>query len=348
MFTIAAVALAASLPVIDSIHIVSRWVGLGNPRATTYTILRRGDYYERDLSRVSQIAVNRFAAAITAAPVERSTALRRLAAPEWLMARASERHGDVSVPVCSPEAKRLLDEHLSDPEEAVAAFDQYFSARWTDDYPFISIDVTFHDQKTIHLESHAQPALMLPWNVGNAQTWNPDIPRAVVDLLPSGAEPRLTDDSLASAYVEEVAEEMRSQIDDLEERCLHRSFLAEVEKQFEIIRIYHGSPGWFTAYVRRSDFPANLVLTLVIRDDDKPGAQAKLERTIQRISAYVDLVHDYIGKHPEKHFAIWCADGVSVEGNDHAVRISEYDPASGIVSNPRIVLPDGSVTKDGG
>jgi hypothetical protein len=188
---------------------------------------------------------------------------------------------------------------------------------------------------------------MLPWNVGNAQTWNPDIPRGVVDLLPSGAEPRLTDHSLASAYVEQVAGEMRSPIDDLEERCVHRSFLAAVEKRFEIIRVYHGWPGWFTAYVRRSDFPANLVLTLVIRDDDKPDAQAKLERTIQRVSAYVDLVHDYVGKHPEKHFAIWCADGVSVEGNDRAVKISEYDPASGIVSHPRIVLPDGSVTENG-
>jgi hypothetical protein len=139
---------------------------------------------------------------------------------------------------------------------------------------------------------------------------------------------------------------MRAPLDDLEERCVHRKFLAAAEKEFEIVRIYHGWPGCFTAYVRRADFPANLVLTLVIRNDDKPEALAKLERTVQRASGYVDLVYDYIGKHPEEHFAIWCVDGVSVEGNDRAVRLSEYDPASGIVSHPRIILPDGKVTED--
>lgn len=347
MFSIAALAVAASLQAIDSIRIESRWGGLGEPSATTYTIVRRGDHYARRSVTVPQNAIDRFVAAITAAPVERKTAMRALATRDWLMARASEPDDDVSVPVCSPEAKRLFEQHLADPEQAARALDRYFSARWTDDYPFISVDVTFHDRQAIHLESHAQPALMLPWKVGNATTWNPEIPRAIADLLPSGAEPRLTDRNLASAYVTQVVQEMRGPIDDLEERCVHRAFLAAVEKQFEIVRVYHGSPGWFTAYVRRADFPANLVLTLVIRDDDKPDAQAKLERTVQRTRAYVDLVQDYVGKHPEKHFAIWCADGVSVEGNDGAVEISEYDPASGIVSHPRIVLPDGRVTEDG-
>jgi hypothetical protein len=59
-----------------------------------------------------------------------------------------------------------------------------------------------------------------------------------------------------------------------------------------------------------------------------------------------DELRDFVSRQPETHFAIWCSDGVSVEENDRAVRISQYDPASGIVSNPRIVLPDGSVTED--
>lgn len=346
MFSIAALALAASLPVIDSIRIESRWGGLGNPSAKTYTIVRCRDHFERRSGTVPQDAIDRFVAAITAPPVARQTALRAVATREWLMARASEPHEDSPVPECSLEAKRLFEQRLADPEEAHGALGRYFSSSWTDDYPFVSIDVTLHDRQTIHLESHAQHALMLPWNVNNAETWNPEIPRAIVGLLPSRAEPRLTDRNLSSAYVEQVAQDMRDAIDDLEERCVHRSFLAAVEKQFEIVRVYHGSPGWFTAYVRRSDFPANLVLTLVIRDDDKPDAQAKLERTVQRTAGFVDLVRGYVGKHPAKHFAIWCADGVSVEGNDHAVEISEYDPASGIVSHPRIVFPDGRVTEE--
>jgi hypothetical protein len=84
----------------------------------------------------------------------------------------------------------------------------------------------------------------------------------------------------------------------------------------------------------------------VIRNVDKSDAQAKLARTVQRSSAYIDLARNYVHKHPEKHFAIWCADGVSVEGNDGAIEISDYDTKSGIVSNPRIILPDGRVTRE--
>ncbi|HEV7428732.1 MAG TPA: hypothetical protein VGQ46_20440 [Thermoanaerobaculia bacterium] len=346
MFCIAVFGLAASLPVIDSIRIEARWGGLGQPSATTYTIVRRGDHFRRRFAAVPQDAVDRFVAAITAPPLAKKEALRSLATPEWLLGRASEPHHDAAVPVCSPEAKRLLQQHLANPEEALKALNRYFAARWTDDNPFMSVDVTFHDRKTIHLESRAQPALMLPWKVGNVETWNPEISRAIAGLLPEGAEPRLTDRRLATAYVEEVVQNMRDKIDDIEERCVHRNFLAAVEKQFAVVRVYHGSPGSFTAYVRRTDFPANLVLTLVIRDDERPDAQAKLERTVQRTKRYVDVVRGYIAKYPKKYFAIWCVDGVSVEANERAVSLSEYDPASGIVSNPRIILPNGSVIED--
>jgi hypothetical protein len=107
-----------------------------------------------------------------------------------------------------------------------------------------------------------------------------------------------------------------------------------------------GSPGWFTAYVRRAGFPANLVLTLVIRNDDKPDARAKLDLSVQRSTAYVNRARDYVGKHPARHFSIWCADGISVDGNDRAIRISDYDTESGMVSNSRIILEDGSVVPE--
>jgi hypothetical protein len=229
---------------------------------------------------------------------------------------------------------------------ALKTLDEYFSGGWTDDYPLILVDVIFHDRQAIHLESRQQPALMLPWTVGKSETWNPDIPRAIVDLLPRGAELRLTDRSLATAYVQEVLRGSSDKLDDLEERCIHHVFLKAVEKKFEVVRIYHGSPGDFTAYVRRADFPSNLVLTLVIRDVDKPDARAKLDRTVLRSEAFVDQARGYVGKHPDRNFAIWCADGISVEGNEGAISISDYDAESGIVSNPRIVLPNGSVIQD--
>lgn len=340
-------AMPASRPVIDSIRIDSSWRGLGKPRSATYTILRHGNRFSRMLSRIPRHAVDRLLTAVTSPPVDRKTAIGSLVTREWLAARSSESHNEASVPVCSPEAKHLLRQKLSDPREAERALNQYFSAGWwTDDYPFISVNITLHDGRTIHLESNRQQALMLPWKVGKLETWNPEIPRAIVELVPSNAEPRLSDRNLANAYVDEVVSDAGYQLENLEERCVHHDFLQAVEKRFEVVRIYHGSPDWFTAYVRRADFPENLVLTLVIRDDVKPDALTKLELSVRRSKAYVNLARNYVEKFPKRHFAIWCADGVSVEGNDRAIEVSDYDAKTGIVSNPRIILPDGTVTRN--
>jgi hypothetical protein len=218
MFSIAAAVLAASLPTIELVRIESSWVGLGKPAEQTYTITHRGDHYDDGSATVPQAAVDRFAAAIIAAPVDRQTALRRIATREWLRARASEPN-DTAGPVSSPEAKRLFAERLANPESAIATLDRYFTDRWTDDYPTVSIDVTFSDRHTVHLESWSQPALMLPWKVGAFETWNPELPRAIVALLPPNAEPRLTDRHLAEDYVHAVASEMRGRLEELEERC---------------------------------------------------------------------------------------------------------------------------------
>jgi hypothetical protein len=40
---------------------------------------------------------------------------------------------------------------------------------------------------TVHVESHVQQALMLPWKVGGVETWNPELARAIAALMPAGA-----------------------------------------------------------------------------------------------------------------------------------------------------------------
>lgn len=362
MLTIAIVALAASLPVIDYVRIESRWDGLGEASAETYTIVRRGDHYDRDDAVVSPDAITRFSDALAAKPVDRASALPSIVTREWLTSNVNDSHVAGS-PVCSPEGKQLFERHLVDPSSALKALDHYFSLSWTDDYPSMSVDVTFHDRHRLHIESRAQHALMLPWSVGQAETWNPELPRAIAALMPAGVAPRLADRRLGYAVAEQVWFEISDELEDLEERCIHRNFFAAVERVFEIVRVYHGSSGWFTAYVRRADFPENLVLTLVIRDADTPAALAKLDRTTQRIGAYVDVVRTYVVGHPEKHFAFWCADGVSVDANDvhifddakaarvkavadRAVSLSDWDPASGYVQHPRYILPGGEVIDD--
>ena len=329
LLAIAAFAVAASTPVINSIRIESRWGGLGTPSDKTYTID----------TRRSPKAVERFAAAIAAAPVGRQAAMRDIATPEWLM-QARQYEKNSYVPVCSAEAKRRFEERLADPAFARKLLDRHYRASWTDDNPSFFVDVTFHGGRKVHIESHAQHALMLPWSVGGVQTWNPELARAIAALLPADAERRLGDAMLATAILDEIQDALTYELDPLEEACIHKDIAAAVERVFEIVHIYHGSPGDFTAYVRRKDFPPNVVFTLVVRDSEKPGALAALDRTVQRIGAYIDLVRPYLAAHPQTQFALWYVDG------DAEAELEDYDPRSGIVSHSRPVFPNRGVVDE--
>jgi hypothetical protein len=337
---------ATSLSKIASIRIESRWAGLGEPRVSTYLVARSGNHYVRGSKRIPDALVEQFSAAIASEAMDRSTAIRSFATPEWLAAHPSDSLNDASSPRCSPEARSLLSKYVRDPDEASLTLESYFTSRWTDDFPSMYVQVQFQDGSSIQLESTSQLALMLPWKVGEVKTWNPGISRTLADLLPRHSETRLSDGRLAADYVELVARRNRGEIDTLEERCIHRRFIASVEKLFEIVRIYHGSPGTFTAYVRRPEFPENLLFTLVIHDAEKPDARKRLDLAYQRSSDYVDLARSYVASRPNTDFAIWSSDGVSVEGNDRAVKISEYDVRTGIVRNPRVILPDGSLMQE--
>lgn len=354
-------AIATFAATVDSVRIESRWGGLGTPSDTVYKIVRHGERYRRGRAAVSPDAVEHLVSVIEAAPVERQAAIRAIATPEWLAEVAHAPHEYAAgVPACSDEAKQLFERRISDPAFALRVLDSHLRSVHTDDNPFVTVDVALHDGRTLHVESDAQPALMLPWRVNGADTWNPGLPRAIAALLPPGAEPRISGEILASRFVQDAAMEMRYELDEIEERCIHREIVAAVERAFEIVHVYHGSPGTFTAYVRRAGFPPNLVLTLVIRDSEKPGAQAKLDRTLQRLPGYLDVVRGFVAAHGEKSFALWCADGASVNAAEphfydkateaplkrnaeHAVRLMDWEPHTGYVSHERFILPDGSV-----
>src|SRR5262245_15218461 len=115
MITLAALAAATSLPVIDSIRIESAWSGLGEPSRATYWIVRRGDHYQRRSAPIPQAAIERLLAAVSSPPIDRNTGIQNLLTPEWLQAYSSESPSYLRVPRCSPEAKQLLKQYLADP-----------------------------------------------------------------------------------------------------------------------------------------------------------------------------------------------------------------------------------------
>jgi hypothetical protein len=340
-------AIATFAATVDSIRIESRWGGFGMPSDVVYKIARHGDRYVRRRQPVSPEAVERLVSAIEAASLDRQAGLRAIATPEWLDAVVHQPHPNAyGVPVCSDEAKRRFAQRAADPDFAASMLGRYFSQSHTDDYPAVIVDVVLHDGRKLHVESQAQQALMLPWRAGGVETWNPELPRAIAALLPKGVESRLTDEHLQSDYAGEAARELEQQLDELEARCVHRDIVAAVEGVFEHVYVDSGSTGDFVAFMRRSDFPPNLVLRLVITGSEKPGALTKLDRTVQRLPGYLDVVRSFVAAHPEKSFAIWCVDGRSVENNDRAVRLMEWHLASGSIDHARVILPDGEVREE--
>lgn len=66
--------------------------------------------------------------------------------------------------------------------------------RWTDDYPFVVLQIVFRDSPPIVMSSNSQMALMLPWQVGVParrpdaslkQNWSVPLSRALKALVPS-------------------------------------------------------------------------------------------------------------------------------------------------------------------
>ncbi|WP_369940676.1 hypothetical protein [Xanthomonas medicagonis] len=65
--------------------------------------------------------------------------------------------------------------------------------RWTDDYPFVVVQILFRDAEPLVISSDSQMALMLPWHVGvpdrraraqAPQNWSVPLTRSVQALLP--------------------------------------------------------------------------------------------------------------------------------------------------------------------
>jgi Ankyrin repeats (3 copies) len=149
-----------SVECVERIDVFSHWCGFADPpmRAAKLTISGRGELFAReqalvgDVGNLSATSVERFLAALARPPIAE------------------------------------FDPKLFDlPEQVIR---DHYGSCWTDDSPSILVRISIFAANTIELRSSAQYAFMLPLKVvtvtGMVETFDPELSRAIAELLPDG------------------------------------------------------------------------------------------------------------------------------------------------------------------
>jgi len=304
---------------IDHIHVEEHWRGYGEPADRIYTIARTP-------------AMNQLAVALERSAQSRDQAIAEFADPVWLRSHAGEAFAVQSGPSsCSEDARRLFEDRFSDPGWAMAAIDAQFSGYRFDDHPCAVIEVVFEDGRQLRLVSVSQYPLMLPWTVSCEETWSPEIPRALAEVLPAESliRQRLSDANLVSWLGLEGPSEWMADVENLEERCKYKDAVAALATEFNVRHLYNSSPETLSAHLGRVDFPRNLVIDVHIEMTSDPAEVAKRLAVVKpRIDAYVTLVREFVMKHPDDEFELWYTNEGSVTEDSLSIGSLDQDEAT--------------------
>lgn len=104
--------------------------------------------------------------------------------------------GEPPLPCSQDELQQLTKLHLRR-TEVVDLIDGYYGQgiSWTDDYPFVLVQVHRHNAPAFVMSSNSQKALMLPWDIGvptqsppaSGENWSLPLSRSLQALLPPGS-----------------------------------------------------------------------------------------------------------------------------------------------------------------
>ncbi|WP_281851456.1 hypothetical protein [Dyella sp. GSA-30] len=207
----ATVAMGADAPQATRVVIESDWGGLSPdmPLLTHIAIERRGDTYELSggqskhhlgkpqpeqpfpLQAIPAAAIQRLVAAMQAPPQSQIDLTVLRPAVDKVQAQIDQMFTEIDLPDPPPmfhEKMAAWRETLRSPDTLSKALTKGFGARYSDDYPFIKVDVTLSDGSMLSARSGSQQYLMLPWKrAGSGPTYSAELSGAIDALLPAEA-----------------------------------------------------------------------------------------------------------------------------------------------------------------
>jgi hypothetical protein len=213
---------------VQQISIKSRWSGLGKPSTTELLIQNDRGTYRLDGAEVAATTVNIFLASVREPVIPKPSLVNLGLTKPWLEsnaiaiirdARAKEGEDSTywKIGGGTPEQKSLFRRSYTDPAFVGRVLPELFCCRHTDDYPGVTVTITFTDGSTTVVSSVSQSEFMLPWklqrNSTTSETFNSDISTALLNLMPKGAtnRERISGDGFSIHLAEAVMSDIEEQ-----------------------------------------------------------------------------------------------------------------------------------------
>jgi hypothetical protein len=318
---------------VTQIRISSSWGGLGTPAHDQLVITRkRSDYYANG-KKVNAVLVSNLLAALNAPTISDVDLANLGITQEWLDANAEpaiKEYADFYYSAAAPNLQALYLSNFKDITLMKGLSASLYRGWWTDDYPLVEVEVTKAEGTKLVATSKAQQLFMLPWEMSvgnqNTKTYNADIARAIVALLPKKFvnRERLAGEGLRRKLAESVMMSIKHDWELLDAKNKAGKYFETLTQRFLImeaeVNSYHnldfgqewinGDSGVENLQVSldRNDPPANLSIGIAL--PFKNGAVEGVDTFMTGVDRYVNLVlsvpwlNEFIRSNPRTYFQL--------------------------------------------
>ncbi len=309
---------------VREISIRSGWGGLGTTQDQTILIRAKSGTFVSNGKRVDRSKVEALIAALNAPTIARPELFNLGATPAWLNEQIVDPKGRFRLEVARATASQraLLSDTIKDAQQVARVVPALFSYVRTDDYPGVTVEVTFEDGSKLGAETHSYYPFMLPWSVQglNGQTYNADLSRVVANLLEkkSPNKDRLRGSTFSYELVENTKRSIEREWNLLGSQDRAGDALTALRSRYEVVAseitpyhhpeygtaTYKGEPEEMNlhATLRKATFPPGVSVGLVLRQ-----VQGRVEgvdtflanaEKYETLALSVPWLNQYIQGHP--------------------------------------------------
>jgi hypothetical protein len=233
----------AQVSAVTQIKIVSAWGGLGKPEHDELIITRKGDSYYASGKKVDTRLVDRLINALNMPVIPEIDFANLGINQQWLDATAEKgvkEYADFYYSTAAPNLQALYLSTFKDIGFMKRLLPFLYPGMWTDDYPYVDVEVTEGSGNKVVASSEAQQLFMLPWEVTSGgrkvKTFNAEIARALVVLLPKkfANRERLSGEGMSRVLAGAVMRDIKDQWELLDAENQAGKYLQALKETYSV------------------------------------------------------------------------------------------------------------------
>lgn len=238
---------------VREIKITSTWGGLGDAQKSELIITQKSKGFYAKGKKIETQLVENLLKAINAPEIKQFNAENLGITQEWLNANAQsgvKEYADYYYSTAAPNQQSLYLTTFMNLQFIEEILPSVLRGGWTDDYPHFGLEIVKTDGNKMIVESNEQPTLMLPWKISRddkeIETYNANISRAIVDLLPKkfANRSRLSGEDLRRVLATSVMRRIKEKWEFLEVENKAGNTLDNLKETYTVesaeINPYHG------------------------------------------------------------------------------------------------------------